>query len=141
MVFRGAPVGALTRFLYPVPADRRLRSIILWWERRRPAYNAVVGATGLGTLVVANVLSHLPPYGHGLIPPPAVILVYGLLANACYTLGWLLEGAGQLTFGETLEPAGPVLFRQGLIFSVGLTILPIGLALAEWGIRILRFLW
>ena len=30
------------------------------------------------------------------------------------------------------------LFRQGLIFSVGLTLLPIGLAALDWTIRLLK---
>jgi hypothetical protein len=132
---------ALTRFLYPLPAERRLGSIILWWERRRVVYNAIVGLTGLGTLTVIRTIGHLPPFGHDLVPPLAPVLLYGVMANLSYTLGWVAEAAGQVAFGDELRPAGPILFRQGLIFSIGLTLMPIGIAVIEWGTRLLRFFW
>jgi hypothetical protein len=35
---------------------------------------------------------------------------------------------------------GPLLFREGLIFSVGLTLFPIAIAGLDWSIRIALFI-
>jgi hypothetical protein len=130
---------ALTRFLYPVPARRSISSIIGWWERRRLAFNVVVGIAGVGTLAVVTALGYLPPGPHGLFPPLGAVIAYGVMANLCYTAGWAIESAAHAFFGGELLPSGPVLFRQGVLFSVGLTLLPIVLGLADWGFRILRW--
>jgi hypothetical protein len=37
-------------------------------------------------------------------------------------------------------PFGPPLFRQGLLFSVGLTLLPIAVGALDWGFRFLRWI-
>jgi hypothetical protein len=132
---------ALTRFLYPVPARRSVGSIIVWWERRRLAFNLVVGATGVGALAVVNVLVRLPPFSHGQLPPLGVVIAYGILANVCYTAGWVIESAAYRVFGDDLLPPGPLLFRQGVFFSVGLTLLPVVLGTLEWAARVLRWLW
>lgn len=131
---------SLTRFLYPVPARRSLGHIVAWWERRRLAYNLVVGATGALSFSVVTALCWLPP-NPSPGPPLVGALVYGIFANVCYSLGWMLEGAAHLAWGDEVKPTGPVLFRQGLLFSVGLTCLPMVVATVAWGFRFLRFLW
>lgn len=135
--YRGS-VSALTRFLYPLPARRSLGQIILWWEQRRLAYNLIVGATGIISLAVIALFSLLPPNPHLMGPPPLFILVYAVIANACYTLGWVLEGAAHTAWHDGVQPVGPVLFRQGLIFSVGLTLLPIVMAVVVWAVKLTR---
>jgi hypothetical protein len=121
--------------LYPEAANRRTTtSIIGWWETRRPTYNLIVGSAGLVTLGVVRVVSWLPPH----MPMPIgwqPIVVYGVMANVCYTLGWVLEVAAQRLWGDRVRPIGPPLFRQGVAFSVGLTMLPTVLASATWVIR------
>ena len=133
-------MSALTRFLYPVPAQRSVGSIIRWWESRRLAYNVVVGGAGVGSLAVITALGLLPPGSHGLLAPLGVVIVYGVLANVCYTAGWVLESLAHAVFGEELLPFGPPLFRQGLLFSVGLTLLPIAVGALDWGFRFLRWI-
>ena len=121
-------MSALVELLYPVPDIRRTPlSLLRWWESRRLLYNQVVGATGLFTLAA---LSLIGPEGG---PPVGMMvqaaLVYGVLANLCYSSGWVLELLARWAWGRQAPYLGPMLFRQGLSFSVGLTLLPVLLAI------------
>jgi hypothetical protein len=139
-------VSALTRFLFPLPDYRRTPSSLLrWWESRRLRYNLVVGGAGLVTLGVVGVLGLLPPALHpGLIAWPQVlrgVVVYGVLANVGYSLGWTTEMLMRVLWKEEAPDAGPALFRQGLSFAVGLTLLPIPVATISWLARALAHLF
>jgi len=119
---------ALARLLFPVPALRRSPEVILgWWESRRPTYNLIVGGAGLLTLGTIEVLSLLPPHLPMRVPWQLVV-IYGVLANVCYSFGFLFESLLARLWGDEVAPIGPTLFRHGLVFSVGLTLLPIGVA-------------
>jgi hypothetical protein len=119
---------ALARLLFPAPALRRSPEMLFaWWESRRPTYNLLVGGAGLVTLGTIQVLSLLPPHMPLSVPWQAVVL-YGVSANVCYTFGYLLEWLFGQLWGDEVAPVGPTLFRHGLIFSVWLTLLPIGIA-------------
>lgn len=134
----GSTGSALTDFLYPTPAKRNVKNIIWWWESRRLHFNVIVGGTGLFTMGAFKVLTSIPPDPHSipLLWGPAIV-AYGLLANACYLLGPTAEIAiEKLTRGKIL-PTGPGLFRMGLTFSVGLTLLPTLLAGMDWIVRII----
>jgi hypothetical protein len=123
---------ALARLLFPVPDVRRSPATLLgWWERRRPTYNLIVGAAGVVTLTVIGTLSRLPPHQNFDVPLPLVI-VYGVCANLCYSLGFAIEALLQRVWGDDVAPVGPTLFRHGLVFSVGLTLTPIALAWIVW---------
>jgi hypothetical protein len=61
--------------------------------------------------------------------PWVVPVVFGVAANICYTLGPAVELAIEKMFGRDILPTGPVLYRMGLTFSVGLTFLPVLMAL------------
>jgi len=132
-------------FFYPLPARRRTPvAVFQWWEERRVAYNLIVGATGCATIAVTTVLLAIPsPFSPG--PPFVVILgvavLYGVIANLCYFLGPLAELAMYRLWGDDAPRAGPALFRQGLIFSVGLTLFPIALAGLGLAIRFLSRLF
>ena len=120
-------MSALVEILYPAPVARRTPlAIIGWWESRRWLYNRVVGTVGLFTLGVISLLSLLPGG-----PPPLPLeamfigpLIYGAVANVCYTTGWWLELLASAVWGRAAPHMGPLLFREGLIFSVGVTLLP-----------------
>jgi uncharacterized membrane protein len=134
-------MAALVRLLYPLPDLRRSPLTLLgWWERRRPAYNLIVGTTGLLTVAVVDVISALTPGETPRVPLLAVI-VYGIAANVCYTLGFAIELLLERLWGSQVAPVGPVLFRQGLLFSVGVTLLPIGLAWIAWLTKVLQYLF
>lgn len=128
---------ALTRFLFPAPARRSVGGILRWWEARRAAYNLVVGGAGLVSLATVELISSLPPFPRGLpgIPWQAVV-AFGLLANICYLLGPAVEIAVEKLGRGQVLPTGPVLFRMGLTFSVGLALLPALMMLIAWVARI-----
>lgn len=139
-------MSALTRFLFPSPDYRRTPSSLLrWWESRRLSYNVIVGGTGLVTLGAVSVVGLLPPALHpGLIVWPQVlvgVVVYGVLANVGYSLGWTTEMAMRAVWKERAPDVGPALFRQGLTFAVGLTLLPIPVAVLSWAVRALAHLF
>ena len=115
------PTGdsALVRFLYPAPAERRPGAILKWWERRRVPFNLIVGVCGGTTLSTAALLSAGPA---GLLQVWQPLLVCAILANVCYSLGAGVEIAVNSLWGRRVLPVGPTLFRQGVIFSVGLTL-------------------
>ena len=116
----------VAEFLFPAPAERHGGAILRWWEGRRLAYNLVVGSAGLVTLGVFGVVSVLPWMGFdgermGFL---FAAMAYGTVANLCYFLGPIAEIGLHRLWGRTLLPAGPALYRMGLTFSVGLTLLP-----------------
>jgi hypothetical protein len=125
----------LVDILYPLPDLRRTPvSLFRWWESRRFFYNKVVGATGLFTLAGVFVLA---PDRAGLMPGAAyVVLTYGIMANVCYSLGWLTEVLARWAWGRQAPDMGPMLFRQGLIFSVGLTLFPLALVILFQVLRV-----
>jgi hypothetical protein len=132
-------MSALTEFLYPAPLVRRTPlSLLHWWESRRLKYNLVVGATGVFSALTCSALLAAPP--HSSIPDIRMVLmaaaVYAVLANVCYSLGWLSEMAARIVWRERAPYVGPLLFRQGLIFSVGLTLLPIIVCGMSWMARV-----
>lgn len=125
-------VTMLGELLFP-PADyrRTTLSLLTWWEARRMTYNIIVGGTGLFTLAVILLISLLPPG----LPSPLdwrPIVAYGVMANVCYTFGWAVEATAQRIWGDRCPAMGPALFRQGLAFSVGLTLLPILIVSVVW---------
>lgn len=134
-------MSAVVEFLFPAPAPRRVGGIIRWWESRRLQYNLIVGSSGLLSLGAVRVLAGLPP------DPISIPYIWGpvaavaLMANACYLLGPTVEIGIEKLFGGKVLPTGPVLYRMGLTFSVGLTLLPTLLAGVGWGFRLLRWLF
>ena len=129
---------SLVEVLYPLPDMRRTPlSTVRWWESRRLVFNKAVGAAGVVTLGGVSLFAALPPHS-SFVPLPMMLVaaaVYGTLANGCYTLGWMAELLARRVWGRSAPDLGPLLFRQGLIFSVGLTLLPILLAVLSWVAR------
>ena len=108
--------GALVRLLYPAPAERRTGAIIKWWEKRRLRYNLIVGASGLVTLGLHALVHGLQGGTLG------AVAAVGIFANVAYTLGSIAEVTVNNLWGRKVLPVGPVLFRQGVLFSAGLTL-------------------
>lgn len=126
----------LGELLFPSAASRRTTaSILLWWESRRLIFNGIVGGVGLMTLLVVSLIGFIPP-GVPLMLDWRPVVAYGVLANVCYTFGWAVEAAAQKLWGEKCPTIGPALFRQGVAFSVGLTLLPILLVSIAWVARV-----
>ena len=128
-------MSSLANVLYPLPDLRRTPlSTVRWWESRRLTFNKAVGAAGLVTLAGMSFFLALPPFSEQmpLSFMAAGAAIYGLAANVCYSLGWMLELIARAAWGRNAPDVGPFLFRQGLIFSVGLTLLPIVMAALLW---------
>jgi hypothetical protein len=136
-------MSRLVEVLYPLPDKRRTPlSTIRWWESRRLVFNQAVGVAGVGTLGITSLVGSLPP--NSLIMPLDMMLlgvaVFIALVNLCYTFGWVTELLARVVWGRSAPELGPLLFRQGMFFSIGLTLLPIPLAVIGWGVRILDWI-
>ena len=129
--------SVLGRFLYPEPAERRTGAIIRWWESRRLPYNLIIGGVGAVSLGIVALVAALPPGGDFIGFPLIGIAIYAAFANVCYSLGPAVELALEKIWGGKLLPTGPLLFRAGLTFAVGLTLFPILLITIGYVLRIL----
>ena len=92
-------------------------SIIAWWESRRFLFNLLVGLCGLPTLAIV--------FFTGLASVSLCIygtIEYGLLANLCYTAGWICELIARHWWKERARHLGPILFSLGFSFSIFLTL-------------------
>ena len=133
-------MSQLVEVLYPLPDLRRTPlSSLRWWESRRLFYNKIVGATRLVTVAGVSIVSLLPPHPVPVAPLPMIAgsVVYGVLANGCYSAGWIVEMLARKVWGRQAPDLGPLLFRQGLIFSVGLTLFPLLLVSLLWVLRVI----
>lgn len=130
-------MSALTEFLFPAPARRSSFGIIEWWEKRRLPYNLAVGAAGVLSVGTAWLFAALPPGGFAApFIPWQPIVAFGVMANVCYLLGPAVEIAVDKLWGRQVLPTGPVLYRMGLTFSVGLALLPALLMTIFWVARV-----
>lgn len=137
--------SALRHFLFREASDSPAAlDVVRWWEGRRLRYNLIVGATGLFTLASVTLMSVIGPRHPG--PPPAAFLfvpvIYGLVANVMYTTGWVAELLVlRKLFGRKTPVVGATLFRYGLAFSVGLTLLPNVIFGYDLAIRLVRWIF
>lgn len=125
VAFRNSPavnsISQMMKPLFTAPSYefRTIPSIIAWWESRRIAYNIIVGTAGCVTGFFMHVL--------GFASINSLIggaIAYGIMANICYTSGWMAELTARWLWKEKAENFGPILLSLGLIFSVLLTLLP-----------------
>jgi hypothetical protein len=104
--------------------------IVRWWEARRWRFNLYVGAVGVVTwLLVMIAGSAAVKPGVDFEEPLAMIfgpIVYGILANVCYTLGWLVD-----TVAFEGAPRTRI-YKFGVVFSVVLTALTGVWAVVAW---------
>jgi hypothetical protein len=126
-------VTAVERYFFtPLYYPRSRWSILRWWESRRLLFNLSVGSVGLLSLGTVMLLARLAAHP-GSFPVPWVgMLVYGVLANLFYTLGSVGDLVLRRVLGDRAAAVGPVLFRYGFVFSLGLTLLPIPVAAIGW---------
>ncbi len=125
-----------TRSALPEPdtSTTKLRPLdaILWWEIRRILFNLILLAAGTVSLVlIFLVLSWIPSATDG-VQSVFAIFMYVVSANVIYTLGWISEllwSGGDTRRTATVRPR---VFRMGLMFSAGITLLPAVLAPAIW---------
>lgn len=134
-------MSALTRLLFPAPAEvRDTATIFRWWESRRLTYNIIVGGTGLVTIAAMKFIAMLPPVSMNMSVFWPGIVAYGAFANLFYSLGFATEAVMQRAWHDETPRVGPALFRQGLVFSVGLTLFPIALMSIGWAVQVVRWI-
>ena len=95
---------------------RSIVSVIAWWESRRVLYNVLVGLAGAPMVLLMMVLST-----HSFWFILSGSIVYGVLANFCYTLGWMAELVARAAFGKQAANTAPILFTLGTVFSIVIT--------------------
>lgn len=104
---------------------RRPWDVIFWWEIRRIQYNLAL--FGAGVVTIAVILTAGSRYVEHFDFEPFGIFVgavlYGLAANAAYTLGWITELLWTANSQETAIRRRRM-FRLGLLGSLALTLLP-----------------
>lgn len=122
-------------FFTPLYYPRSSWSIVRWWESRRLFFNLCVGSVGLLSLGMVALIGHLPPHPGAFPVPWMGVLLYGVLANLCYTLGPITDLVLRRILGQRAPAVAPVLFRYGFVFSLGLTLLPIPVAALGWLMR------
>ena len=121
----------LQRLLFEPTLVRSPLKVVQWWERRRLSYNLIVGGTGAAVLVYVNALEVLlgqgmfmPRAGHSGFDALVAVGAYGVAANVCYTFGWVVENVVERWLKRPIYGLGPALFRHGLVFSLGITLIP-----------------
>jgi hypothetical protein len=134
---RSALVGRIrqlseSQFFYRNPSDSGSWRTIAWWEIRRIPYNLVVGATGIASGAICLITGALCEYfvgdAIGIPNPPIValfaVVAYGVMANVCYTGGWVAELVVQKIWPGKGDDFGRISFFLGLVFSILLTLVP-----------------
>jgi hypothetical protein len=103
-----------------------------WWETRRVAFNLIVGSAGIVSSLVVGIVG-LESYflfdsDFGVPDPPlfavVAVLIYGILANICYTGGWVAELAVRKAWPQQADRFGTLTLALGVVFSVLLTLTP-----------------
>ncbi len=126
-------MSAVEKYLFmPLYQPRGWWGVVRWWEERRLLFNVVVGSAGLLTLGVISLFAHLPPHGRHAGVPLGAVVAYGIAANLGYCLGPVADIVLRRLLGERAPAVAPALFRHGLTFSIGLTLLPMPLGVLAW---------
>ena len=131
------PKHLLGRLFTRRAGPARPLAVVGWWEGRRVAYNLIIGAVGIvssGVMVtVAFTCESRGGAPIGLPDPPLfavlAVLLYGILANVCYTGGWITELLVARFWGVDTSRFGPIAFSLGTAFSVLVTLVPAGVVI------------
>ncbi len=106
--------------------------VIGWWEARRLIFNIVVGACGIATCLTVLFMGVIGESVFGIpagLPDPPIfaliaIVLYGIMANICYSGGWIVELLVRKAWPQESELFATLAFALGLVFAAFLTILP-----------------
>lgn len=133
-----AASNPILKSLFSIPAgERPWHSIILWWELRRIPYNLLVGVTGFLSLMLLFAADSFPPRlsAQEADIEPLSFIVFGVLANICFTGGWTAELLARKIWKEKAEYFGPMALSLGLIFSLSMALLPGAISFLSWIVR------
>jgi hypothetical protein len=103
--------------------------IIRWWELRRILYNLILFTIGVASIIGMELLmDKVIPVGEDAVEPFAMalgVVVYGIMANLCYTLGCVVELIGRRKDEVGARLRAKKLFLVGLWLSCLLTSAPL----------------
>ncbi len=148
-----AMVGSWLKRFYERPEFIRSQlaastgDVIRWWESRRLFFNLVVGITGLLACVLMIVCAFTAdslvgePIGMPDGPLLGVFLIvpYALLANVCYTAGWISELLVRTTRARGGAAAFAVrAFRAGITFSIFITLCPAAISWLVFAVALFK---
>jgi hypothetical protein len=118
----------LKRFLMVPLNPSSIHEIVGWWEIRRIPYNLIIGGAGfVSLLLMLGFGSQVVAPGEDVIEPMALFFFGPLIligANVCYTAGWVLESIPFKNYNGVIFPAYRWTFLAGILFSVGLLMVP-----------------
>lgn len=145
MVLKALEVLTRWRLFRRARRPDRNWDVIAWWESRRIPYNLIVGATGVASaaivLLTGLVTEHVVGDALGVPGSPLfaifAVILYGIMANICFTGGWILELFSRRIWGTRAEAFGEIAFTWGTLFSVLLTLVPAALIVAIGAYRII----
>jgi len=110
--------------------------VIRWWELRRLLYNLVLLAIGIASIFAMEFLmDKVIPVGEDAIEPFALalgVVLYGIIANLCYTLGWIVELASRNQNEAAARSRAQKHFLIGLWLSCLLTTAPFWFGFVFW---------
>ena len=121
--------------------------VIRWWESRRLFFNLIVGITGLVTCVLLVVCAFTAdslvgePIGMSDGPLLGIFMIvpYALLANVCYTAGWISELIVKTTRTADNAAAFAVkAFRAGITFSIFVTLSPAAICWLVFAVALMK---
>lgn len=101
--------------------------IVLWWELRRIAYNAIIGLSGF--ISIALFASFVNGWFDYLTPQFLQAMTFFFFANFFYTGGWVVELIIRVVVPGRFTKFGERAFKYGLFFAVFVTFLPTIVAL------------
>ena len=126
--------AAFQKIIQPPEPPLTVRAIVLWWERRRLAYNAIIlplGAVSVALLFLfASHVSRPDALDEGV--DSFAILVAPVLMNIAYTAGWGVQLLMRLIFKDRSVDTGPTLLKAGLILSAGIVMAPAACWALTW---------
>jgi hypothetical protein len=113
------------------PAGPGAGRIIVWWEVRRIAFNLVLLPMGLVGLLLLLMQSNPSPNlgAENDFVPFLSGLAALVVANICYTSGWIVNVIAWLVWGQRATRLGPVLWLLGTVLSILGSFAP---AFVEW---------
>jgi hypothetical protein len=110
--------------------------IIRWWELRRITYNAILFVIGIVSILTMEwLMGKVIPVGEDAVEPFVLsvgVIVYAIMANLCYTLGWIVELGSRTLNPASARSRSKKLFLGGLWLSCLLTAAPFWLGLVFW---------
>jgi hypothetical protein len=109
-------------WLFRGEAGTSRSDIIRWWEKRRLQYNLWVGLVGIATWLLVEIAGGAAVKPGVDFEEPIIMILgpvfYGVMANLCYTLGWIVD---VVRYRGSPRKG---LLKTGFIFSLVLTALP-----------------